>query len=320
MNEVQKSLTVYGWLSIVAAVTTIVLKGYAYWLTGSVGLLSDALESVINLAAGIIVLVALHIAARPPDVGHAYGHEKIEYFSSGAEGVMILLAAVSIGAAAWERLWHPQPLHQLDVGIAISAFASLINLIVARILIAVGRSRQSITLEADGRHLLTDVWTTLGIIVGIGIISVGNRLEYTLEIAHRLGMNGWEILDPIIAILVAVQIVWAGLQLIHRTIAGLMDASLSEEEQAEIVSVLEQFVASHAIAYHALRTRYSGARRFMSVHVLVPGTWTVQQGHDLLEDIERQITAKFGNIDIDTHLEPVEDLVSWNHESQQTTS
>lgn len=313
MNSPQKSLTLYGWLSIMAAVSTIALKSYAYLLTGSVGLLSDALESLINLVAAVIMLVVLSISARPPDDTHAYGHEKIEYFSSGAEGIMILLAAFSIGFAAWERLWNPQLLHQLDLGIAISVFASLINLVVARILIGVGRSQQSITLEADGKHLMTDVWTTVGILIGIALISVANRFEATLALAKHLGLNGWEILDPIIAIGVALHIVWAGLQLIRRTVAGLLDAALSAEEIAGIVEVLEQFVVSDGIAYHALRTRYAGARRFMSVHVLVPGGWTVQQGHDLLESMERQIMDKFDNIDIDTHLEPIEDLASWEH-------
>ena len=313
MADAQPSLARYGWLSIAAALATITLKSYAYWLTDSVGLLSDALESLINLVAAVIVLIVLSIAARPPDDDHAYGHDKVEYFSSGAEGVMILLAAFSIAYTAWERLMHPEPLQQLDLGIAISVFASLINLIVARILIRVGRRQQSITLEADGKHLMTDVWTTVGILVGIAIIAVGNHFEATLNLAKQLGMNGWEILDPIIAILVAINIVWAGLQLIRRTIAGLMDAALPEEELAEIIEVLERFAASDHITYHALRTRYAGARRFMSVHVLVPGHWSVQQGHDLLELIEQQIMHKFDNIDIDTHLEPIEDLASWQH-------
>lgn len=313
MTNQPKSLAIYGWLSIVAAVSTIVLKSYAYWLTDSVGLLSDALESVINLVAAVIVLIVLSIASRPPDDKHAYGHDKIEYFSSGAEGVMILLAAFSIAFSAWERLKNPVPLQQLDLGIAISVFASLINLIVARVLIRVGSRRQSITLEADGKHLMTDVWTTIGILMGIGIIAVGNHFETTLDYARYLGMNGWEVLDPIIAILVAINIVWAGLQLIRRTISGLMDAALPEEELADIVNILERFAASDQITYHALRSRYAGARRFISVHVLVPGDWSVQQGHDLLETIEQQIMDKFDNMDIDTHLEPIEDVASWRH-------
>lgn len=195
MNTQQKSLTLYAWLSIMAAITTIALKGYAYWLTDSVGLLSDALESLINLVAAVIMLVVLTISTRPPDKGHAYGHEKIEYFSSGAEGILILLAAVSISITAWERLWNPQPLQQLGIGIAISVFASLINLVVARILIRVGKRRQSITLESDGKHLMTDVWTTVGILIGIAAISIANHFEFSVAVARKLGMNGWEILD-----------------------------------------------------------------------------------------------------------------------------
>ncbi len=313
MNTKQKSLTIYGWLSIAAALSTIVLKSYAYWLTDSVGLLSDALESLINLVAAIIMLVVLHIAARPPDKNHPYGHEKIEYFSSGAEGVMILLAAISIAATAWERLWHPQSLQQLDIGIAISILASLINLIVAQILIRVGKRRQSITLESDGKHLMTDVWTTVGILMGIAAIGMANYFETSLAFAKELGLKDWGILDPIIAILVAINIVWAGLQLIRRTVSGLMDEALSATEQAAIIDVLEQFVVSHHIAHHALRTRSAGARRFMSVHILVPGNWTVQQGHDMVEAIEQHIMTIFDNIDIDTHLEPIEDLASWQH-------
>lgn len=313
MKPQSNSLAIYGWLSIGAALLTIALKTYAYWLTGSVGLLSDALESLINLVAAIIVLITLSIAARPPDDNHAYGHEKIEYFSSGAEGIMILLAALSIAATAWERLWHPQGLQQLDLGIGISILASLINLIVARILIGVGHRRHSITLEADGKHLMTDVWTTVGILMGITLIAVANHSEVTMALAKDWGMAGWEILDPIIAILVAVHIVFAGLQLIRRTVAGLMDAALPEEEQSRIVEVLDRYVAAEQIDYHALRTRYAGARRFMSVHVLVPGEWTVQRGHDLVETMELQIMALFDSIDIDTHLEPIEDEVSFRH-------
>ena len=313
MSTEPRALTFYAWLSIMAAVVTIALKSLAYWLTDSVGLLSDALESVINLVAAMIMLSALRLAAKPADADHAYGHEKIEYFSSGAEGFMIVLAAISIGVTAWERLWHPQPLQQLDVGIAISVAASLINFLVARILIGVGKSRQSITLEADGKHLMTDVWTTVGILLGIGLISVANQWQTSMDLAKDWGLSGWEILDPIIAMIVAINIVWAGLHLMHRTYAGLMDSALSEEEQAEIVAVLEQYVGSHAIGYHALRTRYAGTRRFMSVHVLVPGSWTVQQGHDLVETIEQAIMNRFGGIDIDTHLEPLEDIASFRH-------
>jgi cation diffusion facilitator family transporter len=313
MNAPQKSLTFYGWLSIAAALSTIALKSYAYWLTDSIGLLSDAMESVINLVAAVIMLTALHISARPPDDGHPYGHEKIEYFSSGAEGIMILFAAICIAMTAWERLYNPQPLQQLDVGIAISVLASLINLVVAKVLISAGKRNRSITLESDGKHLMTDVWTTVGILIGIAVIFVANSFEESVNVAKQLGLNGWEILDPIIAIFVAINIVWVGLQLIRRTISGLMDAALAENEQAAIVEILEQFVASNSIDYHALRTRCAGARRFMSVHILVPGNWTVQKGHDVVESIEQRITTLFDNIDIDIHLEPIEDFASFRH-------
>jgi cation diffusion facilitator family transporter len=303
MNKDKKSLTGFAWLSIAAALSTIALKSYAYWLTGSVGLLSDAMESLINLAAAIVALVVLTLAARPPDDSHAYGHEKVEYFSSGAEGVMILLAAVSIGVTAWERLLHPQPIQQLDIGLAVSIAATLINLIVARILLRNGKRYHSITLEADGKHLMTDVWTTVGVIFGVGMIAV----------ADYFGQTGWEIIDPIIAILVAINITWSGFGLMRRTFAGLMDAALSHDDQACIVAILDQFVQQDKIRYHALRTRQAGSQRFMSVHILVPGAWSVQQGHDLLEQIEGRIQNEFHSIDIDTHLEPIEDSVSWEH-------
>jgi cation diffusion facilitator family transporter len=214
---------------------------------------------------------------------------------------------------AQERLFNPQPLQQLDVGIAISVLASVINLIVAIILIRVGKRNHSITLESDGKHLMTDVWTTVGILVGIGVILIANSFEESLAVATQLGLNDWGILDPIIAIFVALNIIWTGLQLLRRTFSGLMDAALIPNEQKKIIDILEQFVSLNGIAYHALRTRYAGARRFMSVHILVPGSWTVQQGHDLAELIEQRITDIFDNIDIDTHLEPIEDPVSWEH-------
>lgn len=305
MNHQSNSLTRYAWLSIAAAIATIALKSYAYCLTNSVGLLSDAMESVINLVAAIIALLALSMAAKPPDKKHAYGHEKIEFFSSGAEGIMILLAAFSIGVAAWERLQHPQPIQQIDLGLAISFIATLINLFVARILIKVGRRHQSITLEADGKHLMTDVWTTVGVIAGIGSIA---GLQW-------LGYSGWEILDPIIAMLVAVNIIWAGIGLMRRTFAGLMDVALPSQEQDKIKAILDEFVQQKGVEYHALRTRYAGAQRFMSVHILVPGEWTVQKGHDLLELIENKINTQFDKIDIDTHLEPIEDIASWQHDN-----
>ncbi len=303
MHNSRHLLIRYAWLSIVAALSTIALKSYAYWLTNSVGLLSDALESLINLVAAVIALSALIIAAKPADDDHEFGHDKIEYFSSGAEGIMILLAAVSIAYSAWERLQTPQLIQQLDIGLIISFVATLINLIVARVLISAGKKYHSITLEADGKHLLTDVWTTVGIIAGIGV----------LAILQWLGYKGWEILDPIIAMLVAVNILWAGISLIRRAFAGLMDGALNKQEHAIIKKVLDDFVLQQGIEYHQLRTRYSGSQRFLSVHILVPGHWSVQKGHDLLELIESELSSHFDRIDVDTHLEPIEDIASWQH-------
>lgn len=204
-------------------------------------------------------------------------------------------------------------MQKLDIGIAISILASLVNLVIAQILIRVGKHRQSITLEADGKHLMTDVWTTVGILLGIAAITIANQFEVSLAFAQRLGLQGWEILDPVIAIVVAINIVLTGVHLIQRTFSGLMDAALVPTEKAQIINILEQAVASKEISYHALRTRYAGSRRFMSVHILVPGHWTVKQGHDLVETIEQQIMALFDNIDIDTHLEPIDDPSSWRH-------
>ncbi len=223
---------------------------------------------------------------------------------------MILLAAFSIALAAWERLQNPQAISQIDLGLSISFVASLINLIVAQILIRVGKKHHSITLEADGKHLMTDVWTTVGIILGIGAIA---GLRY-------FGQEGWEILDPIIAILVAINIIWVGIGLMRRTFAGLMDVALSNEEQDTIKEVLGGFEQSDGIQYHALRTRSAGAQRFMSVHILVPGEWTVQKGHNLLEAIEHKISGKFAKIDIETHLEPIEDIASWQHDNLNNNS
>ena len=226
---------------------------------------------------------------------------------------MILLAAVSIALTAWERLWHPAPLQSLDIGIAISILASIVNLVVAQILIRVGKKRHSITLEADGKHLMTDVWTTIGILLGIAVIAIADYFPILKAYASQYGFENWAILDPVIAIAVAIHILWAGLHLLQRTASGLLDTALPAMEQAQIIAVLDSFVQQHPITYHALRTRYAGARRFMSVHVLVPGGWTVQQGHDLVESLELELMNLFDYMDIDTHLEPIEDEASWRH-------
>ncbi len=287
-------LSRFAGLSIAAAVVTIGLKVGAWRLTGSVGLLSDALESGVNLAAAIMTLVMLAVAARPPDEEHAYGYGKAEYVSSGAEGAFIIFAAAAIAWAAIRRLVHPEPVEEIGLGLALSVGASLVNLAVARVLIGAGRRHQSIALEADGHHLMTDVWTSAGVVAGIGAVAA----------------TGWNRLDPIIAIAVAVQIVWSGVTLIRRSWLGLLDRALPAEELAALRAVLEPHEAS-GIRFHALWTRQAGARRFVSMHVLVPGDWSVRRGHDLLERIERDVGAALSNVHVFTHLEALEDPASF---------
>jgi cation diffusion facilitator family transporter len=287
------SLTRYAWLSIAAAIATILLKGTAWWLTGSVGLLSDAIESFVNLASAMMALWILTVAAIPADDRHAHGHSKAEYFSSAFEGLMIVFAALSIIWAAVDRLWNLQPLESVGIGLAVSVVASIVNLLVARILLKVGRDNHSIVLEADAHHLMTDVWTSVGVVVGVGLVWV----------------TGWLWLDPVIAIAVALNIVWTGWQLMHRSAAGLMDVSLPEEKVAEIEAVLKSY-REQGLDFHALRTRQAGSRAFVSVHVLVPGQWTVKEAHDWAERIERDIRKVMPRVNAMTHLEPLEDPVS----------
>ena len=284
------SLTKFAWLSIAAAVTTISLKMLAYAVTGSVGLLSDAAESVVNLVAAIVALVALRVAALPADHNHHFGHGKAEYFSAAIEGLMIFVAAAVIVVTAVQRLIHPQPLEQVGIGLAIVAIATLVNLAVGLLLIRVGTEHRSITLEADGRHLMTDVWTSVGVMIGVAMVA----------------LTGWLRLDPLIALAVGVNILYTGSRLVMRSTAGLMDHALPAEDHDAIVAVLQRFT-SDDVHFHALQTRESGHARFVSVHVLVPGAWTVQQGHDLLEDLEAALCDALPATDVHTHLEPVED-------------
>lgn len=286
-------LTRFAWLSICAAALTIALKFGAYVLTGSVGLLSDAIESTINLIAAGMALWMLTIAARPPDESHLYGHGKAEYFSSTVEGVLILAAAGGIAYTAVERLLHPLPLQQVGLGLAISTLAALVNFGVARVLLGAGRQYRSITLEADAQHLMTDVWTSAAVLGGVGLVA----------------LTGWPALDPLVALGVAANIVRTGVLLIRRSVAGLMDASLPEQEHRQIEAVLERY-AGKGIQFHALRTRQAASRRFVSVHVLVPGAWSVHDSHRIAEDIERDIREALGEAVVFTHLEPVEDEVS----------
>ncbi|MCB8925129.1 MAG: cation transporter [Ardenticatenaceae bacterium] len=287
-------LTRFAWLSIATAVLTIGLKAAAYWLTGSVGLLSDALESGVNLITAVFALIILTIAAQPPDAEHEYGHSKAEYFAGGIEGSLILFAALAIGFTAVQRLLHPQPLEQVGIGLFVSVLAALGNGLTALVLLRVGRQHNSLTLTANASHLLTDVWTSIGVIVGVLAVT----------------WTGWQWLDPLLALLVALHIVRTGVLLVKTAVNGLMDRSLPAAEVAKVRAVLDGY-CSEEVQYHALRTRESGAYRFVSVHVQVPGAWTVQRGHTLLEAIERDLRQAVAPVSVFTHLEPVEDPVSW---------
>jgi cation diffusion facilitator family transporter len=275
------------------AVATIGLKIAAYLLTGSVGLLSDAIESLVNLAGGIMALWMLTVAARPADKDHAFGHSKAEYFSSGLEGTLIVLAAASIVWAAVPRLLAPQPLQEVSLGLLVSTVASLLNLGAALFILRAGKRHQSITLEANGKHLLTDVWTSAGVIAAVVLMS----------------LTGWLWLDPLIAIGVALNIILTGIGILRRSISGLMDQAISPEDQAKLDLVLSQHTGPD-ISFHAVLTRQAGARSFVSLHVLVPGNWTVQHGHDVVECIENDIRAALPACHAITHLEPQEDPVS----------
>ncbi len=297
MAENRKSLTRFAWLSIGAALLTIGLKTAAYLITGSVGLLSDAVESLVNLLGGIMALAMLTIAARPADEDHAYGHGKAEYFSSGLEGGLILVAAVSIAVAAVLRLITPQPLHELGIGLTVSVAAAAVNLIVALLILRAGRKHNSITLEANAKHLLTDVWTSVGVLAGIGLVA----------------LTGWQRLDPVVALLVAANIAWTAIGIMRRSVGGLMDISISATDLEAVRKIFRTYEAD-GVKFHALRTRQSGAQRFISVHVLVPGDWTVQRGHELLEKIEADIRHTVSDSVIFTHLESLDDPTSWEDE------
>ena len=289
----------YAMLSIAAAVVTIGLKFGAYLVTGSVGLFSDAAESVVNLVAAVAALWALIYAARPPDEEHAYGHNKAEYFASGLESALILIAAAGIGYTAWGRLMEPQPLQNVGLGLSITLVAAVLNGGVALVILRAGRRLRSITLRADAQHLLTDVWTSLGVVAGV----------LTAQ------LTGWYVLDPLIALLVAANIVWTGVRLLNDTAHGLLDTALPPDEQVAISDVLSRY-KQQGIRFHALRTRTSGQRRFVSMHVLVPGRWTVQRGHDLSERIEKDLAGALGgNTTFFIHVEPSEDPASFADQS-----
>ena len=288
----------YAWLAIAAALATITLKAFAWWLTGSVGLLSDALESVVNLAAALLALSMLRLAASPPDADHPYGFSKAEYFSAGIEGALIVLASAGIVWAAIPRLMAPRELDMPLAGLALTIIASAINLAVAKVLLRAGREHHSITLEADGRHLLTDVWTSAGVIVGVALVFA----------------TGWLYLDPLIAIAVSLHILWTGFGLMRRSVRGLLDPAISSEDQREIATLIAEYSRRYGISFHAVRTRQAGARRFVSFHLLVPDAWTVAQAHQLSEEIEARMRSMVPNAAIFTHIEPISDPASYDDE------
>jgi cation diffusion facilitator family transporter len=294
----RQSPRTYIFLSILAAIVTMGLKFASYALTDSMGLFSDAAESGVNLIAALFAMWALTVAARPADYEHTFGHSKAEYFSSALEGILVLVAALSIVIAAIPRLLHPQPLAQIELGLLLSIAAAAINGGVAFVLLRAGKRLRSITLRADAHHLLTDVWTSVGVVGGLLLV----------KLTH------WQILDPLLAIAVAANIIWVGVRLLKETANGLMDAALPAHEQAIIQDILDYY-QNRGIEFHALLTRVAGSRSFVSFHVLVPGEWTIQQGHDLCEEIEHKIMTQLNHTHVTTHLEPIEDPVSWQDES-----
>jgi cation diffusion facilitator family transporter len=294
-GEGRSFLKRYAWLSIAAALATIALKLAAWLLTGSVGLFSDALESLVNLAGGIMALAMLEVASRPADQEHAFGHSKAEYFSSGIEGTLILFAAAAIAYAAVRRLLRPTALAQPGVGLGISVLASVINLAVALVILGAGRRHDSITLRANAHHLLTDVWTSAGVLAGVALVV----------------LTGWRRLDPVVALLVAANIVRSGVRIVRASVYGLMDVAIPAEELDRINRVVERY-ARDGVLTHALCTRQAGSERFISLHVLVPGEWTVRRGHDLLERLEADIRAVLANAAVITHLEAREDPAAWD--------
>jgi cation diffusion facilitator family transporter len=281
-------------LSVAAAIVTLLLKGAAYFLTGSVGLLSDAAESLINLLAALTAYLSLWYASRPVDESHTYGHDKIEYFSSGLEGVLILVAAGGIAWYAIVRLFSPELPQNLEVGTAISVLASLVNLVVAQILIRQGRKHRSIVLEADGKHLMTDVWTSVGVLLGLGMV-------YLTHV---------EVLDPLIALLVSANIVWTGFDLVRRSFNGLMDHALPAKEMNAVRSAIEG-VLGPGTHFHALRTRQAGTHRFADFHLLVAGDLPVRRAHDLANRVEQAVRDSVPGIEVTIHIEPIDERASW---------
>ncbi|MFN3340212.1 MAG: cation diffusion facilitator family transporter [Dietzia sp.] len=290
------TLKKFAWLSVATSIVTISLKLVAWWVTGSVGLLADAAESVVNLVAAVVALIAITVAERPADDDHQFGHSKAEYFSAGVEGAMIFVAATFILYTGVERLLNPVPIGSLGLGLAISVVAAVINGVVGTLLVRAGIRHRSPTLKADGKHLITDVVTSVGVVIGVALVWI----------------TGWEVLDPIVAIAVGLNILFIGYKLVHESGMGLMDSTLPEKDNRAIEAVLDRHRQPGRVDFHELRTRESGRWRFVEFHALVPGDWSVERGHDLVEQVEQEIHAELPHSHITTHLEPIEDERAYN--------
>ena len=298
-----RPLTHYAMLSIAAAVVTFLLKLVAWRLTGSVGLLSDALESLANVAAALVALASLAVAMKPEDDDHAHGHSKAEYFAAGVEGALIMIAALAIGWEAVDRFFAPQAITKPVAGLTVSMLASAVNFVVAGLLLRVGRARRSIALEADAKHLMADVWTSVAVFVAVTLVA----------------LTGWAWLDPVIGLLLACHIIVTGVKLVNQSLHGLMDTAVPAEELEAIRTALDKY-ADEGVQYHALRTRQAGALKFMSVHLLMPGAWTIARGHDVSERLENDLRGLVPGLVVVTHLEPVEDPVSWHDVGLERTT
>jgi cation diffusion facilitator family transporter len=289
----QRLLERFIWLSIATAVATVGIKSIAAWLTNSVGLWSDAAESTVNLAAALVALWALRLSAKPADHNHDFGHGKAEYMSAAVEGSLIFVAAAFIIYGAVQRLFAPVPLEQLGLGLALSGLATLMNLGTGVLLVRAGRNHRSITLEADGRHLLTDVWTSVGVLLAIGLVAV----------------TGWQFLDPVIALVVGANILFTGYQLVRRSVVGLLDGTLPPEEVAVVNTELHRVCEDPRVLITDVRTRESGRQRFVYATLTVPGTWTVKRSHDVADSVEAAIDDALPGTTTFVHIEPAAEEV-----------
>lgn len=289
-----ESLTKFAWLSIFAAIATIALKTGAWATTGSVGLLSDAAESGVNLVAAIVALMALKVAARPATERFMYGRAKAEYFSAAVEGAMIFVAAAIILVVSVERFVKPQPIENVGIGLLVAILASVLNGVVAYILIKQGKKHNSITLRADGHHLLTDVWTSVGVVLGVTLVWLTN----------------WERLDAIVAFAVSVNIIITGIKLMSESVSGLLDKTLEPADNEKLAAILRAH-SSQQVTFHGLQTREAGQAMFMNVHVQVPDEWTVAQAHEFSHQVEDAILEQFPSMESIIHIEPISDPASY---------